>query len=66
MQHHTNFNYTLNPRHLRSKPKKTIKIFVSAGSFQSPITRSRIKGKTLKSLELDPTQNIASQELIKR
>lgn len=57
MQHHTNFNYTFNPRHLRSKPKKTIKIFVSAGSFSEPYyTFANKRGKTLKSLELDPTQ----------
>ena len=57
MQQHSNSAFTTQAREVRSKRKKTIEVFVSAGSFSDPYyTFKDKKGRTIKDFELDPSK----------
>ena len=57
MQQQSVFRYTFQAKHLRTRPRKTTDIFVSAGSFSDPYyTFADKKGRTIKSFELDPSK----------
>ena len=57
MQQQSVFRYTFQEKHLRTRPRKTTDIFVSAGSFSDPhYTFADKKGKAIKSFELDPSK----------
>ena len=56
MQQHFNSTPTIQARSLRSKRKKTVDIFVSAGSFTDPYyTFSDKKGRQIESFEFNPS-----------